>query len=236
MQLRYRGLREISHSGSTGGYSTYLARFPERQLSIAVLCNSAQAAPGTYVRQLASAIVSDFPAAESIESGRSDPASVQPFFGIYRSDRTRAPLVVDAETATRLRLLSNGWYLNTNNARWQFSNVGNVLRLRVAQTDGDTVTYAHVGARWMPTAAELKAFEGRFASDELGATYAVKLVGDSLTLTGRPGSTRALVPVYRDAFSRGGSTIWFTRDRSGKVTAMHVSEARMWDLVLRRLP
>lgn len=236
MQLRYRGLREISHSGSTGGYSTYLARYPERQLSIAVLCNAAQASPGPAVRQLASAIITDFPAAAATDSGRADPASVQPFFGMYRNDRTHAPLVVNAEAATSMRLLSDGWYLYSNNARWQFTNTGGVMRLRIAQPDGDTVTYTHVGQRWTPTRAELQSFEGRYHSDEIGATYVVKLVGDSLTLAGRPGSLRALLPAYRDAFTRGGSTIWFTRDRSGTVTAMHVGEARMWDLVLRRIP
>ena len=80
------------------------------------------------------------------------------------------------------------------------------------------------------------ALEGRYHSDEIGATYVVKVVGDSLTLAGRPGSTRSLLPAYRDAFTRGGSTIRFARDRAGRVTAMHVSEARMWDLVLQRVP
>lgn len=236
MHLSYRGLREISHSGSTGGYTTYLARYPERGLSIAVLCNAAQATPGQYVRQLASAIVTDFPAEEAVEPGRADPASVRPFLGIYRYDRTRAPLDVSADAANRLRLLPSGWYLNTNNARWLFANEGGVLRLRIAQPDGDTVTYTHAGARWTPARSELPAFEGRYRSEELGATYTLKIVGDSLTIAGRPGSVRTLVPAYRDAFTRGGSTIWFTRDRGGRVTTMHVSEARMWDLPLQKLP
>lgn len=236
VQLRYRGLREISHSGSTGGYSTYLARFPERQLSIAVLCNAAQTSPGAYVRSLASAIITDFPSAEASEPYRVDVTSLQPYVGIYRNDRTHAPLIVDADVTTRLRLLSNGWYLNNNNTRWQFTNTGGVMRMRMAQADGDTVTYTHAGAAWKPSVAELKAFEGRYGSDEIGATHTVRLVGDSLTLALRVGSPRALIPVYKDAFLRAGSTIWFTRDRSGRVTAMHVGEARMWDLVLPRVP
>jgi CubicO group peptidase (beta-lactamase class C family) len=235
-QLRYRGLREISHSGSTGGYTTYLARYPDRQLSIAVLCNAAQASPGPAVRQLASAIITDFPVTPATDSGRADPASVQPFFGMYRNDRTRSPLVVNAEAATYMRLLSSGSYLYANNTRWQFTNAGGVIRLRIAQADSDTVTYTHVGQRWAPTRSELQGLEGRYRSDEIEATYTVRLVGDSLTLSGRRGPARTLVPAYRDAFTRGGSTIWFTRDRSDKVTAMHVGEARMWDLVLSRIP
>ncbi len=39
----YRGEPEISHSGATGGYRTYLARWPARRLSLALLCNVATA-------------------------------------------------------------------------------------------------------------------------------------------------------------------------------------------------
>jgi len=39
----YRGEPEVSHSGATGGYRTYLARWPARKLSLAILCNAANA-------------------------------------------------------------------------------------------------------------------------------------------------------------------------------------------------
>ncbi len=39
----YRAGPEISHSGATGGYRTYLARWPSRRLSLALLCNVATA-------------------------------------------------------------------------------------------------------------------------------------------------------------------------------------------------
>jgi CubicO group peptidase (beta-lactamase class C family) len=35
----YRGVRNISHSGSTAGYRAHLNRFPESRTSVAVLCN-----------------------------------------------------------------------------------------------------------------------------------------------------------------------------------------------------
>src|SRR5215510_8476879 len=36
----YRGAKEIWHSGGAGGYSTYLGRFPDQGLSVAVQCNT----------------------------------------------------------------------------------------------------------------------------------------------------------------------------------------------------
>lgn len=36
----YRGVKNVSHSGSTAGYRAHLNRFPESRTSVAVLCNS----------------------------------------------------------------------------------------------------------------------------------------------------------------------------------------------------
>lgn len=41
------GQRSVSHTGSTAGYRAYLARFPERRLSVALLCNVSDASPGS---------------------------------------------------------------------------------------------------------------------------------------------------------------------------------------------
>ena len=39
----YKGLREVSHSGSTAGYRAFLTRFPDQHVSVAVLCNAGPA-------------------------------------------------------------------------------------------------------------------------------------------------------------------------------------------------
>jgi CubicO group peptidase (beta-lactamase class C family) len=39
----YKGLPEVSHSGSTAGYRAFLTRFPKQQVSVAVLCNAGTA-------------------------------------------------------------------------------------------------------------------------------------------------------------------------------------------------
>src|SRR5262249_2942862 len=41
LMLHWKGLPEVSHSGSTAGYSAWLGRYPEQGLSVAVLCNVA---------------------------------------------------------------------------------------------------------------------------------------------------------------------------------------------------
>ncbi len=37
----YRGTREVSHGGVTGGYVAFVARYPQHRLSVSVLCNAA---------------------------------------------------------------------------------------------------------------------------------------------------------------------------------------------------
>ena len=49
----YKGLREISHGGSTAGYQTFLLRFPPERLSIAVLSNVSASGPANLAHQVA---------------------------------------------------------------------------------------------------------------------------------------------------------------------------------------
>jgi CubicO group peptidase (beta-lactamase class C family) len=49
----YRGVPEVSHSGTTAGYQAFLTRFPDQHVSVAVLCNTASATPTQYARAVA---------------------------------------------------------------------------------------------------------------------------------------------------------------------------------------
>ena len=54
---RYRGLPRVEHSGATAGYRADLARFPDRHVAIAILCNAASANPGAQLRQLSDTLL-----------------------------------------------------------------------------------------------------------------------------------------------------------------------------------
>lgn len=53
----YRGHDEVSHSGATAGYSTFLARFPNEHLSIAVLGNCNVLDAGVLVHRIVDAVL-----------------------------------------------------------------------------------------------------------------------------------------------------------------------------------
>lgn len=55
----YNGVREISHTGSTSGYRAFLARYPDQQLGVALLCNVANVNPGTVGHRVADIFLGD---------------------------------------------------------------------------------------------------------------------------------------------------------------------------------
>lgn len=243
----YRGTREIAHSGSTAGYSTYLARYPDHGLSIAVLCNAAGANATAYTRQLVDALVPQLAPNVPPDTVPVDPAALQRFYGVYRSSRTHEPLFVGVGGAGRggrgsgpaLRALRSGGYmLGSNTVLLEDGSGGRPHGMRVVQSDGDTIQYVFVSPTiWSPTPEELRAFEGRYRSDEVGATYTARVVDGRLVLELRAAMRRELTPVYSDAFTAPGlGTVWFTRDPSGRVTAMHFGAARVWDIAFARQP
>jgi CubicO group peptidase (beta-lactamase class C family) len=233
---RYRGLREISHSGSTAGYSTFLTRYPERDnLTIAVMCNAGNAPASTHAHQLADRLITDFPPATALDTTKVDSTAFARYAGVYRNERTHVSQQLGVSDRSRLRALPDGWYGLASGARWHFDlgPAGTPTRLRVAQPDGDTLGLAYMAPKpWTPTPQDLAAFAGRYRSDEVGATFDVRIEHDTLVVSNRPGKTVKLTPTYTDAFSAGGTAVWFTRERGGRVTALHFGESRVWDLVV----
>jgi len=56
---RYRGQRVVEHDGADAGYRSYVGRFPEHGLAIAVLCNAATANPALLARRVADVYLGD---------------------------------------------------------------------------------------------------------------------------------------------------------------------------------
>lgn len=238
----WRGEREVSHSGSTGGYSTYLLRLPARGVSVAVLCNSASN-PTNAARQIAEALVPNFPAPVAPDTVALDPATVGRIAGVYRSTRTYEPAFVGVPGpggrggASIRRLASGGLLMGNTPVAFVSASNGRPTLLRQFPASGDTIDFEYAGKSiWSPNADQLAAFTGPYRSDEIRATWTARVDSGRLVLSARRGSRQVLTPVYQDAFTGGGmGTIWFSRDARGQVDAMHVSAARMWNLTLPRV-
>ena len=67
------GSREIGHTGSTAGYRAFLARYPDQQLAVAVLCNAGNVNPGQVGRRVARLGLGARAAAAAPTSGSQQP-------------------------------------------------------------------------------------------------------------------------------------------------------------------
>ncbi len=241
----YRGVTEWAHSGSTAGYSTYLARYPAQGISVAVMCNAAGAAATSYARQMAEALITDFAPVPAPDTTMADPNRLAKLVGIYRDTRTSdvSDLFIERgqlriRGGAPLRALRDGDFLMGAASRVHFETTadGAPTGVRIAQPDGDTLSWTFAApSRWQPAESQLAAFTGRWYQPEIDATWTARVEKGALVLEQRPGTSVTLVPAFTDGFEGGSyGTVWFARDKKGNVAAMHLGSGRVWDLVFTR--
>jgi Domain of unknown function (DUF3471) len=102
--------------------------------------------------------------------------------------------------------------------------------------EGKTTRYRRARP-YAPTADELKAFAGRYESDEIGTVFQVEPEADSLAvrLEHTPSRSLEFKPVDRDTFQIGRVTVRFQRDKAGKVVALDYSNPVVRNIRFTRL-
>jgi CubicO group peptidase (beta-lactamase class C family) len=235
---RYKGVPETNHSGTTGSYRAFLARYPDQHLSIAVLCNAGNSTPRQTVHAVADLYLGDAlmpePAAASVTG-----ADLDALEGMYRDidrgsvvmiDRVGDSLRLDGDTplvAQSRRRFSDG-----NGTSLEFDGAGHAL---VDEGSGALSVLARVNAA-QPTPAELEELIGSYTSEDAETTLVARLREGRLELTQRPDTVYPLKPLYTDAFDSDLGTILVRRDAAGLVAGLSIVQGRVWDLRLRRNP
>src|SRR5512139_227871 len=81
----WKGLREVSHGGATAGYRTFLARWPERNTSVAILCNAGNANPAMLAHRVADMVLGPLPDPAPPRPAVTLPAAaLEPLVGFWR--------------------------------------------------------------------------------------------------------------------------------------------------------
>ena len=223
----WRGIPEVSHSGSTGGYRAFLARYPQQRLAVAVLCNAAQANATVLAHQVADAYLGDVPGtavatlAASPAAAPTDTTGAALPVGLYRDVRTGVPL----RRAEGARGPAGRWVA-------QSAPGGRTTWLRVA-ADGDTLRYEPMPAAVL-TARDVAAYVGRWHAPDVDASWQVIATGETLRLRDPRGREMPLVPAWRDAFTAGGTTWRFERDGAGRVVRLVAMQDRVWAMPFTR--
>ena len=233
----HRGLREVSHSGATAGYRAWLGRFPDLDLSLAVLCN----AGNDDVNTLAYAVADPYLPGETATPPQA--AVAQPnlatWAGWYTDNRWGQPLYLVASgnkvqsgySSNRLEATGGGSFrlgpevvTLLSGGQIQIVDIGNANTL---------TTFTRVPA-YVQTTTQLTEIAGRYRSVETDADYIVtpEAGGLRLTIEQRPGDSFLYKPAYADAFRRieGAGMLRLVRGPRGGVIALRLSDDRVWDL------
>ena len=233
----FDGFREVSHGGSTGGYRTWIGRYPEKDVSVAVMCNSAQANPTQLGRETArlwtGGVPTPNPAPVAVET-----ATLEKMAGMYRKvrDNTVAELRVRDgklmfDALTLIPLGAAEFSAGQNKYLFQDS------RLNLVTPDGD-ITYERVEPAHQSD-SELAPLAGKYESGETASTLTVAAKAGELTLAIGWNEPVRLRPTFRDAFMMetggGPASIVFHRDRADKVTGLSAGDDRVWDLRFTRV-
>jgi hypothetical protein len=235
----FEGVREVSHGGATGGYRTWLARYPDQDVSIAVLCNAANANPVALGRDTARLWTGSKPAAARTATYSS--LNPQEFAGLYRDTRNNTTEWIKVKDG-KLLMDNDAELLPTAEDRFYVGGTEVVFepgkrKFRVLADSGDIV-YERVEPA-SPTASDLAPLLGRYTSPETGGaivTFAAGSKPGELTMRIAAEPPVILKPTFRDTFETAqGTAIRFLRDSGGTVTGMSAGEGRVWDLRFSRI-
>ncbi len=236
-----RGGRVVWHTGGSAGYGTYLGRFPEQGLSTAVMCNAGESAEASlYARRIFDVFVPASVGASAAANNATAPnlggtavtaAELNGRAGLYFNERTGQPLRMIVNNG-RLGIAGAGPLVAL--APDRFENRGGSLQFmsqaqfelhflsagqfEIITKEGSSVRYRRAQP-YAPTTAELKAFGGRYESDEMGSVLEMvpEKGGLMMRFHRNPAKALHLTPVDRDIFMFGMMTVRFVRDRNGEV-------------------
>jgi CubicO group peptidase (beta-lactamase class C family) len=234
---RDHGRRLVSHSGSTGGYKTWLGRYPDQGISIAVMCNNGGIDPvamGERVAAQALLAAGNPPAAAVVSAPKAvaaaqSPKDLAPYQGLFRNPVTGELAQLEAADGQLMLKLGRSQALTWLGAD-RFQNPdGDIVRFvrKDAKAAEFTLNHGGAGQRFVAVrvaatdGAALAAYVGAYYSAELDTRITVLRQGDRLVMRQPFAVEWPLSPSFADGFTtrlRGTTTFVFDRAAGGEVT------------------
>lgn len=259
----YRGLKTVTHAGSTFGYQGTLLRFPEQHFSVAVLCNVRGNNPEGLARRVAEIYLADKLGPQP-PGGQGAPPSVPEgtvklsekelsgVAGLYwnpANDAVRRVYVKDGKllyqrapgNESELAPLGGGRFLMLGlrsrvELSFQSPRPGAPLRLTFSEAGAKPSVQESVKpAAYRPQ--DLNEFAGSYYSAELDTTYTLTPRGDKLLFrTGNWGDF-LLSPRFADSFANPEEmgSLLFTRDRGKRVKGFVIRSGKVKNLPFNKV-
>jgi CubicO group peptidase (beta-lactamase class C family) len=236
---RFNDVPEISHTGSTAGYSSFLARYPTQSLSVAMLCNVSSVNTSDYGHAIADIWIpkpSKRPVADAKPYPLSPPAMSR-LSGIYRNLQTGRPTKISVQDG-KIYFGASSIMSPISATRFRMEDKTADIDARGTITLTDAYGVLDKYARVTETAAssiDLANLTGKYTSPEIDGEVTVVPSGTAISVQLGTKTTLILPPAYDDAFSNDAMTVMFSRDENGKVMSMIISSERVWKLRLNRI-
>jgi hypothetical protein len=258
----HRGLATVFHGGSWGGYVAEFLRFPDQGYGVAVLCNRSDADPPALALEVAEVHLAG--EMDPLPSGEGAPPSVSPgqawtdvagirpletYAGSYRAEDSGAIVTIEAEDGV-LRVLEPGRFDLVPHSADEFEVVGTPASIRLLFEAGEStnapatrvtvmvagnVEGVHERVSALPLTADRAAeFAGTYRSPELASSLTVGYTDTALRLELPSASPILLRNVGGDEFAGGRVSLRFTRNASGSVAGLALSQGRIRGIVFDR--
>src|SRR5258705_489336 len=138
----YKGLKDVSHGGATAGYQTFLARYPDNKVSIAVMCNGTSPGSGEIAAAITDEIFGPYPESPKTEPVKVSEDELKKLIGIWRSEKTHAPARFVIEngvsrwSGARLVPMGGGQFTaGDNQLKFTFDRAGNPMSAENVDSD-----------------------------------------------------------------------------------------------------
>lgn len=254
----HRGLRLVSHGGGYVGYRAEMARFPDQRLSVAVLCNRADAEAEQLAITIAELYLADEMEAEQSPAGLaargSDTRSLtdseaRPWIGHYWQKNTSSVreirlqdgklfYVRSDEDQSELAPVSEERFVMVDAAKpvavW-FESTGRTRTRMLEQVGEQEPSISTQFRKRVLTEADLAAHAGTYYSEELDVEYEITHHNGSLFFgSGKPGD-RLLEPQFGETFTNSDyGAFTFQRDSRSQIIGFSLDCERVRNLAFVR--
>ncbi len=256
-----RGLRRVHHGGADVAHRSMLVYYPEINAGITTQSNHSGFSSNVAF-ELAEAFFADAMESEddeAVETGEGsfdpeayDPEDFDDYVGRYDLDASpNFILTFTREDGTFYTQATGQQQLEivpTSDSTFALTVVeASVVFHRNEAGEVDGITLNQNGqnhatrldddgaAGWAPTVEDLADFEGRYFSEELETFYTLTLEDEVLVVSHRRLADANLTAGEEDAFTGGGLTYSFERDRNGAVIGFYVANGRTRDVRFERV-
>lgn len=224
----FNGFRETSHSGATAGYRAWLAYYPDKKITIAILSNDSQGNVVGIGKKIAEILLGK----PSVKSQQPQTVSVsdpdmKKFTGSYRSIRTFDLFTIEYKDN---KLLLNGQLLTPlhrdtvlrTGQKLAYIKPGRILAI----SGQDTASYQKVNSM-DTTVRHAQGLAGTYFSKEADTEFTLTIKNNEAWINRKPDTSYKLEPLYYDGYSGDEfDLLEFKRDKKGKITGFEISLSR----------